>query len=23
MEEVHDQYNKASKHYGPYWFVRD
>src|SRR5215467_9001679 len=23
MEEVHDQYNKASKYYCIYWFVRD
>src|SRR5262249_49591517 len=23
VEEVHDHDNKASKHYGPYWFVRD
>src|SRR5262249_30888422 len=23
MEEVHDQYNKASKYYYIYWFVRD
>src|SRR5215471_11209561 len=23
MEEVHDQYNKASKYYDIYWFVRD
>jgi hypothetical protein len=23
VEEVHDHDNKASKHYGSYWFVRD
>ena len=23
MEEVHNQYNKASKYYDIYWFVRD
>ena len=23
MEEMHDQYNKASKYYCIYWFVRD
>ena len=23
LEEVHNYDNKASKHYGSYWFVRD